>query len=493
MAEEDLMKARKKKLEKLKGLGINPYPNRYARSHLITDIIKTSNNIKPGIKTKRKASIAGRVMAKRDMGKILFLDLKDDSGMIQLYIDKGEITELDFKVLEEVDIGDFLGVKGFVYRTKRKELSIWVKGLSMLAKSLRPLPAKWHGLKDLELRYRKRYLDLIMNPEVKDKFVKKIGLIKLFKDWMDDHGFLEVQTPILELVYGGAMAEPFVTHHNALNTDFYLRISTEMYLKRLMVGGFERIYEINTVFRNEGIDASHLQEIPNHFEFYWAYQTYEGLMKFAENMISHVLKKVLGTLKLKYQGVTFNFKIPYKRVKFRDVILKETGIDINIHNTYEKLKKEIINKKIKEVDPKKCLHYAALLDEFFKRIVRPKMIQPVFITHYPIELKPLAKRNEVDRTKSNAFQLLVNGWELINAFDELNDPVEQHERLLEQRRYSDMGDKEAHPLDEDFIGAMEYGMPPMAGFGFGLDRFCTLVLGFENIRGSVFFPTLKPE
>ena len=323
------MRIRKDKMSELKESGINPYPNFFERKNIVKEIIDSSLGVLPEQKTARSASVAGRIMAKRDMGKLSFLDLHDDSGKIQIYISKDTLSEKDLFVLSKLDIGYFLGVKGFVYRTKRGELSVYADNLTMLSKSLRPLPAKWHGLKDVEIRYRKRYLDLIMNPEVKEKFRKKTLLLKAFREWMDKNGFLEVQTPILQEVYGGASAEPFKTHHNALDTDFYLRISTELHLKRLMATGFEKIYEIGPVFRNEGFDASHLQEIPNHFEFYWAYQNYEGLMKFTEDMISSILMNVIGTLKINYEGKEYDFIPPYPRIKFRDLILGETGIDVD--------------------------------------------------------------------------------------------------------------------------------------------------------------------
>lgn len=491
--ESDLRKVRLEKLENLRTLGINPFPNYFERTSTAGELINSCVNVKPEEKTKKIVSVAGRVVAKRDMGSLSFLDLRDDTGKIQLYINKDELDGLSKKVINEVDVGDFLGSKGVIYRTKRGELSVYSSEIVMLAKSLLPLPAKWHGLKDVELKYRKRYLDIIANPAVKDRFVKKTLLLKEVKKFMDSHGFLEVQTPILQTMYGGATAEPFRTHYNALDCDFYLRIAPELFLKRLMVAGFEKVYEIGPNFRNEGFDASHVQEIPNAFEFYWAYENYLHLMSFTEDLISTVLVNVLGTTKFEFDGKTFNFNPPYPRVTFRDAVLKATGVDIDKFSTFEKLKAEVIRLKVKDVNLSKCGNYGALLDEFYKRTVRVNIVQPTFITNYPIDMKPLAKRNEKDKSKSNAFQLLVNGWEVVNAYDELNDPLDQRARLEEQQKFIEAGDKEAHPLDEDFLEAMEYGMPPIAGWGMGLDRFLTIVLGFDNVRESVFFPTLKPE
>lgn len=479
-----------KKVNELKEKGVELFPNpscfkRTKTSKEIADNFSKLEN--------KEENIAGRITSIRGHGKASFVDVADFFGKIQVMVRFDDIGEQNYEIFKELDVGDFIGVEGVVIKTKTEEISIRAKKITILAKVLRPLPSKWYGLKDLELRYRRRYLDLLMNPEIKEKLIKKSMIVKSIREFMDSNGFIEVQTPILQSIYGGASAEPFITHHNALNADFYLRISTEMYLKRLMVSGFEKIYEIGPVFRNEGIDTSHLQEIPNHFEFYWAYQNYEGLMEFTEKMLVYVLNKVLGTTKVKYQDLVLDFTPPIKRVKFKDLLLEHTGLDIDKCNTYEKLVAEIKAKKIKDIDLKKIKHYGALIDEFYKKTCRPQIIQPIFLTHYPVEMIPLAKRNEKDKSKINTFQLVANGIEFVKAYDELNDPVDQRKRLEEQQKFLEMGDKEAHPLDNDFIEAMEYGMPPMAGFGLGIDRFAFLLLDFENIRGSLWFPTLRPE
>ncbi|VVB74680.1 Aspartate--tRNA(Asp/Asn) ligase [Candidatus Tiddalikarchaeum anstoanum] len=494
MAEEDYneyFKERLKKLQKIESLYINPYPqDNLTTKSMSADILKKYASISEE-GSKDLVIIAGRLMTIRRMGKIAFSHLLDDAGKIQVVFQKDLLK--DFDLLDLIETGDIISVKGHPFKTSRGELSVRVSEFKLLAKALRQLPEKFHGLKDDDIRLRKRYLDLIMDPEVKKFFVNKTRLIKEIRNFMDKNGFLEVQTPILQEVYGGASAEPFTTHYNTLDCDFYLRISTELHLKRLIVGGFEKIYEIGPVFRNEGMDASHLQEIPNHFEFYWAYQDYKGLMKYTEEMIASVLKNTIGTLKIKYGDKEINFTPPYPVITFKDLILKQTGIDIDKFKDYESLKAEIKKRNIKDVKVDSAKHYGALLDEFYKRACRPSIIQPTFLIQYPTEMIPLAKRNEKDPSKINSVQLLVDGWELVKAYDELNNPIDQKLRFIEQQEFLKEGDKEAHPYDKDFVEALEYGMPPTAGFGLGIDRFCALVFDRQNIRETLFFPTMKPE
>ncbi len=488
----DYIAERIKKLEQLKSNGIDPYPQLVLpNKKFCSEIVSKFDSLKPEERADKKVVVAGRIMRFRRMGKITFAHIQDESGQIQVVFQKNNLK--DYNLLKLFDLGDIIAVKGFPFRTKRGELSIDVVWFELAAKAIRPLPEKYHGIKDDEIRLRKRYLDAIMNRELLDLFKKKTKIIKSIRAFMDKKGFVEVQTPILQLVYGGASAEPFTTHHNALDIDVYLRISTELHLKRMIVAGFEKIYEIGPVFRNEGMDASHLQEIPNHFEFYWAYQNYEGLMNFTEEFLSHVIKEVNGSLKVEYEGEMFDFTPPYPRIKFRDLILEKTGIDIDKYNTFEALKKEIKRRKVKGVDVDSCKSYSALLDEFYKRTCRPFIKQPTFLTHYPTEMIPLAKRNKEDGSKINTFQLLVNGWELVKAYDELNDPIDQRKRFEEQQEALNKGDKEAHPFDEEFVEAMEYGMPPLAGFGLGIDRFVTFLLNLHSVRESVFFPLMRPE
>ncbi len=487
---DDYISERIKKLEKIKSLGINPYPQIVLKNKKYSnELLKKYEKIGEE-KSKELEEFAGRIMGLRSMGNIAFCHLQDEFGKIQAVFQSKETK--NYELLKLLDLGDIIVVKGHFFRTKKGEISIGANELTIASKSIRPLPEKFHGLKDEETIFRKRYLEGIMNPEVLELFRKKSLIIKSIKNFMDNKGFLEVQTPILQSVYGGASAEPFITHHNALDTDFYLRISTEMHLKRLIVAGYEKIYEIGTTFRNEGMDASHLQEIPNHFEFYWTYQDYEGLMKFTEELLTDIIKKVNGSLEVKYGENTFDFKTPFPRITFRDLLIKHCEIDIEKFNNYESLKKEIIKRKIKDVNVSKCSHYGALLDELYKRTARPNLMQPIFLVDYPVEMIPLAKRKESDSTKISSFQLVVNGWELTKAYNELNDPIDQENRLIEQQQLLKAGDKEAHPLDDDFIESMQYGMPPIAGFGMGIDRLTALLLNIQNIRATSFFPTLKP-
>ncbi|MDD4353062.1 MAG: lysine--tRNA ligase [Candidatus Nanoarchaeia archaeon] len=487
---DDYINERLKKLEKIKAMGINPYPQIVLSDKKSSvELLKKYAEIGEE-KSKNVEEYAGRIMSFRSMGNIAFVNLQDEYGKVQIVFQSKETK--NYELLKLLDLGDLIVVKGNFFKTKKGEISINATNLTLASKSIRPLPEKFHGLKDEETIFRKRYLDAIMNPEVLELYKKKSRIIKLMKNFMDSKGFLEVQTPILQNVYGGASAEPFITHYNALDTDFYLRISPELHLKRMIVAGYNKIYEIGPTFRNEGMDASHLQEISNHFEFYWTYQDYEGLMKFTEELLTKIILEANNSLIIKYGDASFDFKTPFARITFKDLLIKYSGIDIDKFNTFDLLKKEILKKGLKEVNVNKCSHYGALLDELYKRTARPNVMQPTFLLDYPVEMIPLAKRKENDSSKISSFQLLVNGWELTKAYNELNDPVDQENRLVEQQGLLKSGDKEAHPLDNDFIEAMQYGMPPIAGFGLGLDRFIALLLNIQNIRATAFFPTLKP-
>jgi lysyl-tRNA synthetase, class II len=488
---DDYINERLKKLEKIKELGINPYPqiiiNDKCKS---SDFLKNYDKLKNEKESKNVEKLAGRLISLRSMGNIAFGNLQDEFGKVQVVFQKNNLS--NYKLLKYVDVGDLIYVKGNPFRTKRGELSLNSKKLILTSKSIRPLPEKFHGLQDEETRLRMRELDAIMNPKVILNFKKKSLIIKTIREFFDNNDFLEVQTPVLQTMYGGASAEPFKTHHNAQDMNLYLRIAPELHLKRMIVAGFEKIYELGNKYRNEGMDKSHLQEILD-LEFYWAYQDYEGLMKFTEKLFTYLLKKVNGSLKINYQGKILDFKTPYERITFEDLLKKEANLNIKIFNTFEKLKKELVKRKIKEFNINKPKHYGALLDKFYTKTIRPKLIQPLFLTDYPVELIPLAKRKENDSSKIASFQLLVNGWEIIKAYDELNDPIDQRKRLQEQQNFLELGDKEAHPVNEDFIQSMEQGMPPIAGWGLGLARLCMLLMDESNIRSSVFFPLMKPE
>jgi len=478
---ENLREIRLKKLEKIRRLGIDPYPARCQRKQTIAQALKMMG---------KKVAVAGRIMAIRGHGGIQFFDLRDESGKIQLVFKKDQLPATSHKLRALLDIGDFIDAQGKVFKTQAGEISVLVDNFQLLTKSLRPLPSKWYGLKDIEERYRQRYVDLIMNPKVREIFRIRTKVLTELRNYFDSHGFMEVETPILQPIYGGALARPFITHHNALDIDLYLRISDELYLKRLIVGGFEKVYEVCKDFRNEGIDRQHNPEFTQ-IEFYWAYTTYEDLMKFTEQMLSCVIKKVLGKLKVKHEDDVLDFTPPFRRVTFREAMLKETGIDINQVNTERKLLAEIKKRKIK-FELEGVVGYGALLDEFYKKTLRPKLIQPTFLLDYPVEKISLAKRKEGEKSKIASFQLLIKGFEVITAYNELNDPVDQAERWRESERLAKKGLEEYEAFDADYVRALEYGMPPTAGWGMGIDRFISFLTDSHTIKDVILFPTLRP-
>jgi len=442
---EDIIRERQKKLKNLLKEDINPYPAKIKRTILISEALKDFNKLSS---SKKQLFLTGRIKALRDQGNLIFIDLKDESGKIQAVLKADNLN--NFKILKQnLDVGDFLSVSGPLFKTQKGEKSIEVKTAEIITKSLRPLPTQWYGLKDVEERYRKRYLDLILNPEVKEKIISRSKIIETLRQDLAKEGFIEVETPMLQPLPGGALARPFITHHNALNCDFYLRVAPELYLKRLLVAGFEKIYEIGRDFRNEGIDRDHNPEFTM-FELYWAYQDWEGLMKFTEKL----LKKF----------------IPGKWEKI----------------TFEAALKKYAKKDIKKLRPEE-------IDEIFKKEVRPKIIKPTFVTHYPKFLSPFAKPVEDNPDLTERFQLIVDGMEIVNGFSELNDPVDQRQRMEEQERKYRAGNQEASRLDEDFLEALEYGMPPAAGWGVGIDRLAALVTKSHNVKEIIAFPTLKPR
>ncbi len=481
---DKLIKSRLSKLEKIRKLGVDPYPARLRFS----DRISAKEALK---KLGKNVAIAGRLMAWREHGGSIFTDLEDESGKIQLFFKKDVLGKKKFGFLELLDFGDFIEARGKVFKTKAGEITVEVEDYNLLAKSLRPLPSKWHGLKDVEERYRQRYVDLIMNPKVRKRFLVRTKVLTELRKFLDSHGFVEVETPILQPMYGGASAKPFITHHNALDCDLYLRISDELYLKRLIVGGFEKVYEVSKDFRNEGIDRQHNPEFTQ-IEFYWAYATYEDLMKFTEEMLSHVIKKVLGKLKVKHEDDVLDFTPPWKRITFREAMLENTGIDIDKANTEKKLWAEIKKKKI-ELDLEGVVGYGALLDEFYKKTLRPTLIQPTFLLDYPVEMIALAKRKEEDKSKIASLQLLIKSFEMITAYNELNDPIDQAERWREFEKLAQKGLEEYEPFDADYVRALEYGMPPTAGWGMGIDRFCTFLTDVHTLKEIILFPTMRPE
>jgi lysyl-tRNA synthetase class 2 len=486
--ENELIKKRKIKLKELENKGINPYPYKFNINNYAEKINEKYSDLRKGQHTKKKAKIAGRITSIRRMGKATFMHLLDHSGKIQLYFRQDDLGKEFYKNLKFLDMGDFLGVEGVIFKTKMGEVTISVSKYELLCKSLRPLPEKYHGLKDTELRYRQRYLDLIMNPEVKEVFVKRSKIISAIKEFLDKRGFLEVETPILQPIYGGANARPFITKHNTLKMQLYLRISDELYLKRLIVGGFDKIYEISKNFRNEGIDKTHNPEFTM-MECYWSYADYNDMMNLTENMYIFAAKKVLGTTKVNYQGRKIDFKKPWKRLSMHDAIKKYAKIDVEKMNDSE-LDKFISKNKI-EVE--KGFSRGLKINALFEALVEDKLIQPVFIIDYPKETSPLCKKHRKKEGLIERFELFINGWECGNAYSELNDPEIQKNLLKEQAEKRAAGDEEANPMDEDFVKSLEYGMPPTGGLGIGVDRLIMLLTNSATIRDVMFFPVLRKK
>jgi len=485
-SEQELI--RRGKLDNFREKGINPYPSKSNRTHKIGDLQEKYKDLESGKELEEVAEITGRVYAWRTGGKVNFVDIRDESGKMQLFVSSSKLGEEVFQSLGLFDIGDIIQAKGTIKRTNRGELSLNTEKIDILSKALRPLPEKFHGITDKELIYRKRYLDLIMNEDSRELFRKRSLFIKEMRNFMDSKGFMEVETPVLELIPGGADAKPFKTHHNTLDLQLFMRISLELHLKRLIVGGYEKVYEIGRVFRNEGMSTQHLQEFTL-MEFYWAYSEYNELMDFTEEMYTTILQKVFGTLKFKYQDTELDFTAPWPRLDYRTLILDKTGIDLNDYPTVDSLVPIL---KEKGIFPDVKLGRGRLIDQLFKKFVRPDLMQPSFLINHPLDISPLAKKQDVDKNYVQRFQVLFAGAEVGNAFTELNDPIDQKERFDEQSSLRDKGDDEAQMKDDDFIEALEYGMPPTGGFGVGIDRFLAILTNVETIRDVVFFPTMKP-
>jgi len=491
----ELIQERIKKLNKLKDAGIEPYGMSFAVKDKAEDIAqKYGGMAKEELDSKAElCTLAGRIVSFRDFGKTAFAHIQDTTGKIQVYFSK-DIIAGNQDIFKNLDIGDIIGVSGKLFRTRTNELTIQVTDIKILCKSLRPLPEKWHGLKDVETRCRQRYVDLIVNPHVRDLFSKRSRLIKAIRNYFDDRGFIEVETPMMHLIPGGATARPFKTHHNALGIDLYLRIAPELYLKKLLVGGYEKVYEINKNFRNEGISAKHNPEFTM-VEFYVAYEDYNYLMNFTEEFIPFLCREINGGLSVPFGdpesdgGAVIDFTPPWPRLSMIDSMAKE-GVDPVVFKDPEKARHFALDNKI-DVDRKTT--HGKILDEIFKKKVEPKLIQPTFITDYPVELSPLAKRRKDRPELVERFELFIGGREVANAFSELNDPADQKARLLEQVDARQQGDEEAGYMDEDFVRALEYGMPPAAGEGIGIDRLFMLLTNTSSIRDVILFPQLKPE
>jgi lysyl-tRNA synthetase class 2 len=486
MAIEDFRNERIKKLKRLRDAGIDPYPATTGRDRSIRLALETFDEL---ASAGTEITLAGRVMAQRGHGGITFLDLKDALSSIQALVASDRIgqEEYDF-FLSVVDIGDFVEVTGTLTTTKRGERSIEAKHWKMLSKSIRPLPEKWHGLQDVEERYRQRYLDLILNDDIKKNFITRFKTIAAVRRYFQDNRFLEVETPTLQLIPGGATAKPFETHMNDLDLDLFLRVAPELYLKRLLVGGFSRVFEIGKNFRNEGTDRDHNPEFTM-LEAYAAFKDYEWLMTFTEKMLVAVTTEVLGAPEVKYQGKTIAITAPFRRLEWNDLVKEASGLE------YENASTDDFAARAKELGiiVEKTMTKSTLADEIYKKTLRQTMMEPVFVINHPLELSPLSKKMSPDSDKVARFQLLVGGFEMTNAFSELNDPMDQQQRFEAQQHLREKGSEEAHRIDEDFVVALEYGMPPAAGIGIGIDRFVAFLTDSHSLRDILLFPTMKPK
>ena len=482
MSFEEIRQNRIKKLERIRENGFNPYPAKAERTHKINEAIL---NFEKLVQEKTEIILTGRIMLIRTQGGASFAQIEDESGRFQIFAKRDEIGEKDYIFLfTNLDIGDFLEARGSLFVTKKGEKTLLLKTYKILAKTLLPLPEKWHGLKDIEERFRKRYLDLIMNEEAREIFKKRSKFIDAIREFLKNNGFLEVETPVLEDIPGGADAEPFITHHNYLDKNFYLRISLELHLKRLIVGGYENVFEIGKVFRNEGMDREHLQEFTE-MECYAAYKDYNWLMDFCEKLYCQTIQKVFGSLKTG----DLDFTPPWQKIDYFDIFKEKTGIDLVKYNDKDSFVKEVKKLNLEGIDYK--AGQGRIIDAVYKRFARPYIKGPAFLIHQPAIISPLAKKKEDEPHKTERFQILINGSEIGNGFSELNDPIEQRTRFEDQTKFCAGRDKEAQMIDEDFIAALEYGMPPTAGFGVGIDRLFMAAAGISSIRETVFFPMMK--
>lgn len=492
MVSEELnehMRVRREKLEHLQSQGIDPFGGKFTRTHVASELKDLYDRYtKEELEGKEEeVTIAGRIMTKRGKGKAGFAHIQDVSGQIQLYVRKDTVGEAAYEIFKTIDLGDIVGVKGTMFKTKVGELSVKVNDFRLLTKALRPLPEKYHGLKDIEQRYRQRYLDLIMNMESKETFVLRSKIIQAMRRYLDGQGFLEVETPMLHGIPGGATARPFITHHNALDIPLYMRIAIELHLKRLIVGGIEKVYEIGRVFRNEGVSTRHNPEFTM-IELYEAYADYQDIMTLTEKLVSHVAKEVLGTTTITYGDYEIDLAPKWTRKHMVDVVKEKTGVDFWQQMTDEEARALA---KEHDVEIKETMTYGHIVNEFFEQLVEEELIQPTFIYGHPVEISPLAKKNKDDERFTDRFELFIVGREHANAFSELNDPIDQRERFEAQVKERAAGNDEAHYMDTDFIEALEYGMPPTGGLGIGVDRLVMLLTNSASIRDVLLFPQMK--
>ncbi len=480
----ELLQIRRDKLKSLQDMGKDPFKIEKVNVTHYSEQIKEQFELLEG----QQVTIAGRIMTKRGHGKASFINVQDKDGQVQAYVREDRIGVEDYELFTAYDIGDIIEINGDVFKTNKGEISVKASTVRLLTKSLQILPEKWHGLKDQELRYRQRYVDLIVNPEVKKTFMIRSKAIKAIRSFLDDRGYMEVETPILDTIAGGASAKPFITHHNTLDIDMYLRIATELHLKRLIVGGIDRVYEIGRLFRNEGMSIKHNPEFTT-IELYEAYADYKDMMEITENIVAYVAEQALGTTKVNYQGKEIDLTPPWKRISMTDACKEYANVDFSDIKTDEEAI-ELAKKLGLEVKP--TMKKGHVINEVFEEFVEKHLIQPTFITHHPVEVSPLAKRNPDNPEITNRFEAFVNSWEIANAFSELNDPIDQRGRFMEQLAQREAGDDEAHMLDEDFLNALEIGLPPTGGLGIGIDRLMMLITNSPSIRDVLLFPTMKP-
>ncbi len=486
----DLRAILRKKLKDLQDKGLDPYRiYRFDRTHTTTQLKQDFASVGPE-RTKEEVATAGRLMALRLHGKAGFGDLHDRDGKVQIYFKLDELGQDRFDIIRSLDRGDIIGVKGPVFRTKMGEITIAVKDFEVLSKCLEPLPDTFHGVEDVQTRYRKRYLDLLMNDDIRQKFIKRSWMVAYIRDWLNAKDFIEVETPILQPLYGGALARPFKTHHNYLDMDLYLRIAPELYHKRCIVGMLERVYEVGHNFRNEDIDAQHYPEYTS-MELYWAYVDYNDIMDLTESLLYDTTMHILGTDKVPYGDKVLDFSKPWARITMHDAIQKYTGLDIAGLKTVDEAREAALKLGIKEAEH--CESLGNVVAEVFDKATQPHLIDPTFVIDHPIEVSPLAKRKRGNPCLVERFELFINGWEFANAYSELNNPIEQEQRFREQDRLIQEGNEEAHPIDEDYVHALEFGLPPTGGLGIGIDRVAMLLTNSHSIKEVILFPHMKPE
>ncbi|RKU13651.1 lysine--tRNA ligase [Candidatus Poribacteria bacterium] len=483
-----LMDQHREKLEEIRQLGVDPYAYKYSPTHTTQEIREQFAEVGDQPDETKAVRVAGRIMTKRDHGKSGFAHLQDGSGRLQIYVRQNAVGEEAYQVYRKLDVGDIIGVGGPVFRTRTGELTVLVDDVELLAKSLRPPPEKWHGLQNKETRYRQRYADLMMNPDVMQVFINRTRMVQAVREYLNQDGFIEVETPILQPIYGGATARPFTTHHNALDMPLYLRIANELYLKRLIVGGFDRVYEFSRDFRNEGIDHDHSPEFTM-IELYQAYADYEDMMDLTENLLAHTAKTVLGTTQITYKGDSISLDPPWRRLTMIESIKEETGTDVD-ELTDEALRNAVLDAG---ADLEGAAPRGKLIAELFEAHVEPNLVQPTFIYDYPIEISPFAKKKRGSDRFVERFEFFIARMEMGNAFSELNDPIDQRERFIEGAKKGEDGAEDALMIDEDYLRALEYGMPPTGGLGFGIDRLAMLLTDQTSIRDVILFPQMRPE